>query len=55
MLETTDEVSQDETNLHEELEPKQEVFIHPSNPQGHQQAYPSMYMPNIEGPKWTGW
>ena len=36
MAETADEVSQDETSLHEESEPEQEAFIHPSNPQGHQ-------------------
>ena len=55
MAETTDEVSQDETSLHEESEPEQEVFINPSNPQAHQPVYPSMYMPYIEGPKmdWT--
>ena len=51
MGETTDEVSQDETSLHEELEPEQEVFTNPSNLQVHQPVYPSMYMSYIEGPK----
>ena len=55
MTDTADEVSQDETGLHEELEPEQEVFIHQSYPQVHQPVYPSMYMSYIEGPKWTGW
>ena len=55
MAETTDEVSQDETSLHEESEPEQEVFTNPSNPQVHQPVYSSMYMPYIKGPKWTGW
>ena len=55
MAETADEVSQDETSLHEESEAEQEVFTNPSNPQVHQPVYPSMYMPYIEGPKWTGW
>ena len=47
MTDTADEVSQDETSLHEESEPEQEVFIHQSHPP----VYPSMYMPYIEGPK----
>ena len=51
MAETADEVSQDETSLHEESELEQEVFTNPSNPQVHQPVYPSMYMPYIEGPK----
>ena len=51
MVDTADEVSQDETSLHEELEPEQEVFIHQSHPQVHQLVYPSMYMPFIEGPR----
>ena len=32
MADTADEVSQDETNFHEESEPEQEVFIHQSHP-----------------------
>ena len=51
MAETADEVSQDETSLHDKSEPEQEVFTIPSNPQVHQPVYPSMYMPYIEGPK----
>ena len=51
MAETADEVSQDERSLQEELEPEQEVFTNPSNPQVHQPVYPSMYMSYIEGPK----
>ena len=35
MADTADEVSQDETSLHEESEPKQEVFIHQTHPQVH--------------------
>ena len=38
---------QDETRLHEESEPEQEVFIHQSHPP----VYPSVYIPYIEGPK----
>ena len=55
MAEPTDEVSQDETSLHEESESEQEVFT--CNPQTnmHQPVYTNMYMPCIEGPKWTGW
>ena len=55
MTDTNDEVSQDETSLHEESEPEQEVFIHQSHHQVHQPVYPSMYMPYIEGPRmdWT--
>ena len=55
MAEPTDEVSQDETSLHEESEPEQEVFIHNPQPNIHQPVYTSMYMSYIEDPKWTGW
>ena len=51
MADTTDKVRQDEASVHEESEPEQEVFIHQSHPQVHQPAYPSMYMPYIEGPR----
>ena len=51
MADTADEVSQDETSLHEESEPEQEVFIHQSHPQVHQPIFPAMYMPYIEGPR----
>ena len=51
MAETTDEISQGETSLHEESEPEQEVFINPSNPQVHQPVYPNTYMPYIQVPK----
>ena len=55
MAEHADEASQDETCLHEESEPEQEVFT--PNPQTnmHQSVYTSMYMPYIEGPNlyWT--
>ena len=51
MAETADEVSQDETSLHEESEPEQVVFTNLFNPQVHQPVYPSKYMPYIEGPK----
>ena len=44
MADTADEVSQDETSLHEESEPEQEVFTNPSNPQVHLPVYPSMCM-----------
>ena len=51
MAEPTDEVSQDETSLHEESEPEQEVFTH--NPQSnmYEPVHTSMYMPYIESPK----
>ena len=55
MAEYTDEASQDETSLHEESEPEQEVFTPNPQPNMHQPVYTSMYMPYIEGPKWTGW
>ena len=51
MAETADEVSQDETSLHEDSEPKQELFTNLSNPCVNQPVYPSTYMPYIEGPK----
>ena len=51
MVDPTDKVSQDETSLHEELEPEQEVFTHNPQPNVHQPVYNSMYMPYIEGPK----
>ena len=54
MANTAEEVSQDETSLHEESEPEQEVFIHQSHPQVHQPVYSSMYMPYIEGPRMEG-
>ena len=55
MAEHTDEVSQDETCLHEESKPQQEVFTPNPQPNMHQPVYTSMYMPYIEGPKmdWT--
>ena len=53
MAEHTDEASQDETSLHEESEPEQEVFTPNPQPNMHQPAYTSMYIPYIEGPKWT--
>ena len=51
MAEQTDEAGQDETSLHEESEPEQEVFIY--NPQAnvHQPVYTNMYISYIEGPK----
>ena len=51
MADPTDEVSQDETSLHEESEPEQEVFTHNPQPNMHQPVYTSMYMAYIEGPK----
>ena len=51
MAEPTDEVSQDKTSLHEELEPDQEVFTHNPQPNMHQPVYTNMYMPYIDGPK----
>ena len=51
MAEPTDEVSQDETSLHEESEPEQQVFTHNPQPNMYQPVYTSMYMPYIEGPK----
>ena len=53
MEDPADEVSQDKTSLHEELEPEQEVFIHHTQPNMHQPVHTSMYIPYIEGPKWT--
>ena len=50
MAESAEEVSQDETSLHEESEPEQDVFTNPSNLWVHQTVYPSKYMPYIEGP-----
>ena len=55
IAEPADEVSQDETSLHEESDPEQESFTHHPQPNIHQPVYASMYMPYIEGPKWTGW
>ena len=51
IADTADEVSQDETSLHEEAEPEKEVFINQSHLQMHQPVYPSMCMPYIEGPR----
>ena len=51
MAEHTDEATQDETSLHEESEPEQEVFTHNPQPNVHQPVYTNMYMPYIEGPK----
>ena len=55
MAEHTNESRQDETSLHEESEPEQEVFTPNPQPNMHQPVYSSMYMPYIEGPKmdWT--
>ena len=55
MTDTADEVSQEETSLNEESEPEQEVFIHQSHPQVHQQVYPSMYIHIQRVQEWTGW
>ena len=51
MTDPPDEVIQDETSLHEESEPEQEVFTHNPQPNMHQPIYTSMYMPYIEGLK----
>ena len=51
MAEYTDDASQDETSLHEESEPEQEVFTHNPQPNMHQPVYTNMYMPYIEVPK----
>ena len=51
MEDPADEVSQDETSLHEESEAEQEVFIHHPHLNVYQLVYTSMYMPYIEGPK----
>ena len=51
MADPVDEASQDETSLHEESEPEQEVFTHNPQPGMHQSVYTNMYMPFIEGPK----
>ena len=51
MAKHTDEASQDETSLHEESEPEQEVFTPNPQPNMHQPIYTSMYMPYIEGSK----
>ena len=42
MADPTDEVSQDETRLHEESEPEQEVFTHNPQPNMHQPVCTSM-------------
>ena len=53
MADPADEVSQDETRLHEESE--QELFNHHSQPNVHQPVYTSMHMPYKDVPKmdWT--
>ena len=51
MSDPTDGASQDETSLHEESDPEQEVFTHNPQPSIHQPVYTSMYMPYKEGPK----
>ena len=51
MAELTDKVSQDETSLHEESEPEQEVFTHNPHPNMHEPVYTNMYMPYTESPK----
>ena len=55
MADTADEVSHDETSLHEESELEQEVIINQSHSPVKQPVYPSMYMPYIDGPRmdWT--
>ena len=55
MADPADEVSQDETSLHEESEPEQELFIHHLHPNVNPPVYTRMYMPYIEGPKLAGW
>ena len=55
IAEHADEASQDETSLHKESEPEQEVFTPNPQPNMHQTVYTSMYMPYIEGSKWTRW
>ena len=55
MADPAEEVSQDETRLHEELEPEQDVFINHPQLNIYQQVYTSMYLPYIGGSKWTGW
>ena len=47
----TDEVNQDETSLHEESEPEQEIFTHNPQPDMHQPAYTNMYVPYNDSPK----
>ena len=54
MADPADEMSQDETSIHEESEPGQEVFIPHSQPNVHKPVYTSMHMPYMECPKWTG-
>ena len=51
MADPPNEVSQDETSLHEDSETEQEVFTHHPQLNMHQPVYTSMYMPYIEGPK----
>ena len=52
--ETEEEASHDETSTHEKSEPEQEVSINHPHPNAPQPVYTNMYMPYIEGPKWTG-
>ena len=51
MADHAEEVSQDESNFHEESEAEQEVFINHPQPNMYQAVYTNMYMPYIEGPK----
>ena len=55
IADSEEEVSHDETSLHEESEPKQEVFMSHPQPNVPQPVYTNMYMPYIEGLKmdWT--
>ena len=51
MPDPADETRQDETSLHEESKPEEEVFIYHPQPNMHQPVYTSIYVPYMEGPK----
>ena len=51
LTETEEEASQNESSIHEESEPEQEVYINHTHPKTPQLVYTNIYMPYIEGPK----
>ena len=55
LTETEEEASHDESSIHEESEPEQEVYINHTCPNAPQLVYTNMYMPYIKGLKmnWT--
>ena len=51
LTKTEEEASHDESSIHEESEPEQEVYINHTLSTASQLIYTNMYMPYIEGPK----